>query len=81
MGQENYPRDMDTAQKVLVNYNPMEIPVVPLVTVSNLRPTEDQGPRRTNRISRVFDAGSEDNTPPRMHAIKRTSTNIMQPKN
>ena len=59
----------------------MEIPVVPLVTVSHSQPMEDQGPRRKNQISRFLYAGSQDNTPPIIHAIKRTWKNIMQPKN
>ena len=78
MGQEKYPRDMDTIHKLLVNYNPMVKSSGKtsnrIVFVTYRRPRN----QKKNQRSRVFDAGSQDTTSPIMHVSNRTSENIMQ---
>ena len=80
MGKDNYPRDISTSQKLLVNYKHMEKSSGSTSDGSNLRLTEDQVSRRTNQVSCVFDAGYRDTNSPRIHSSKRKLTNIIQMK-
>ena len=78
MGQDNYPRDMATAMKLLVNYKPMAKSSVS--TSDGITFVTNRRPRTQKEKPRVFDAVYQYTTLPRIHAGKITPTNIMQPK-